>query len=103
MCIRDSSLAIGLFPGNECGLGLVPGGNSGGQLYLALCRKQRDLANLLEVHADGVVDIEAVYQLSLIHISHLSAIKARIPFLHFFDGFRTSHEIQKVELSLIHI
>ena len=59
---RLHSLAIGLFPGNECGLGLVPGGNSGGQFYLALCGKQRDLANLLEVHADGVIDIEAVYQ-----------------------------------------
>jgi len=31
-------------------------------------------------------------------VAHLSAIKARIPFLHFFDGFRTSHEIQKIEL-----
>ncbi len=31
-------------------------------------------------------------------IAHLAAIKTRIPFLHFFDGFRTSHEIQKVEL-----
>ena len=30
-------------------------------------------------------------------IAHLAAIKARIPFMHFFDGFRTSHEIQKVE------
>ena len=29
--------------------------------------------------------------------AHLAAIKGRIPFLHFFDGFRTSHEIQKVE------
>ena len=31
-------------------------------------------------------------------IAHLSAIKSRIPFLHFFDGFRTSHEYQKIEL-----
>lgn len=31
-------------------------------------------------------------------IAHLSAIKSRVPFVHFFDGFRTSHEIQKVEL-----
>ena len=31
-------------------------------------------------------------------IAHLAAIKGRIPFLHFFDGFRTSHEIQKVEV-----
>ncbi len=30
-------------------------------------------------------------------IAHLAAIKSRIPFLHFFDGFRTSHEMQKVE------
>ncbi len=30
-------------------------------------------------------------------IAHLSAIKSRVPFLHFFDGFRTSHEIQKIE------
>jgi len=31
-------------------------------------------------------------------IAHLAAIKTRVPFLHFFDGFRTSHEIQKVEV-----
>ena len=31
-------------------------------------------------------------------IAHLAAIKSRIPFLHFFDGFRTSHEINKVEV-----
>jgi len=30
-------------------------------------------------------------------VAHLSAIKSRVPFLHFFDGFRTSHEIQKIE------
>lgn len=30
-------------------------------------------------------------------IAHLSAIKGRVPFLHFFDGFRTSHEVQKIE------
>lgn len=31
-------------------------------------------------------------------ISHLCAIKGRVPFLHFFDGFRTSHELQKIEV-----
>lgn len=31
-------------------------------------------------------------------IAHLAAIKGRIPFMHFFDGFRTSHEIQKIEV-----
>ncbi len=30
-------------------------------------------------------------------VAHLTSIKTRVPFLHFFDGFRTSHEIQKVE------
>ena len=30
-------------------------------------------------------------------VAHLSAIRGRVPFLHFFDGFRTSHEIQKIE------
>ncbi|MBP7582977.1 MAG: pyruvate:ferredoxin (flavodoxin) oxidoreductase [Spirochaetes bacterium] len=31
-------------------------------------------------------------------VAHLAAVKSRIPFLHFFDGFRTSHEIQKIEV-----
>ncbi|MDO4582397.1 MAG: pyruvate:ferredoxin (flavodoxin) oxidoreductase [Bacillota bacterium] len=31
-------------------------------------------------------------------VAHLSAIKSRVPFLHFFDGFRTSHEQQKIEV-----
>ena len=36
--------------------------------------------------------------MDLAGVAHLSAIKSSIPFLHFFDGFRTSHEIQKVEV-----
>ena len=35
----------------------------------------------------------------LASVAHLSAIKGRVPFLHFFDGFRTSHEIQKIQLT----
>ena len=31
-------------------------------------------------------------------VAHLAAIEASVPFLHFFDGFRTSHEIQKIEM-----
>lgn len=31
-------------------------------------------------------------------VAHLTAIRGRVPFLHFFDGFRTSHEIQKIEV-----
>ncbi len=36
--------------------------------------------------------------LDLGYIAHLSSIKSWVPFLHFFDGFRTSHEVQKIEL-----
>ncbi|WP_461204539.1 pyruvate:ferredoxin (flavodoxin) oxidoreductase [Clostridium sp. DL1XJH146] len=36
--------------------------------------------------------------MDLAGVAHLAAIKSRIPFLHFFDGFRTSHEIQKIEV-----
>ncbi len=36
--------------------------------------------------------------MDLAAVAHLSAIKGRVPFLHFFDGFRTSHEIQKIEV-----
>ena len=36
--------------------------------------------------------------MDLTAVSHLSAIKASVPFLNFFDGFRTSHEIQKIEV-----
>jgi pyruvate-ferredoxin/flavodoxin oxidoreductase len=36
--------------------------------------------------------------MDLAGVAHLAAIKTSIPFLHFFDGFRTSHEIQKVEV-----
>ncbi|MDR2854088.1 MAG: pyruvate:ferredoxin (flavodoxin) oxidoreductase [Prevotellaceae bacterium] len=35
--------------------------------------------------------------MDLAAVAHLAAIKSRIPFVHFFDGFRTSHEIQKIE------
>jgi pyruvate-ferredoxin/flavodoxin oxidoreductase len=31
-------------------------------------------------------------------VTHLSTLQASVPFLHFFDGFRTSHEIQKIEM-----
>ncbi|MFO7952794.1 MAG: pyruvate:ferredoxin (flavodoxin) oxidoreductase [Bacillota bacterium] len=40
--------------------------------------------------------VQEVIDLAL--VSHLATIKTRVPFLHFFDGFRTSHEVQKVEL-----
>ncbi|MDL2257671.1 pyruvate:ferredoxin (flavodoxin) oxidoreductase [Eubacteriales bacterium OttesenSCG-928-K08] len=39
--------------------------------------------------------VQEVMDLAL--VAHLSSIKASVPFLHFFDGFRTSHEIQKIE------
>ncbi len=40
--------------------------------------------------------VQDAFYMSL--ISHLSTIESSIPFLHFFDGFRTSHEIQKIEV-----
>jgi len=36
--------------------------------------------------------------MDLASVAHLTALKSRVPFLHFFDGFRTSHEIQKIEV-----
>ena len=51
------------------------------------CR-QTGYAMLCSNNPQEVMDLSAV--------AHLSAIKGRVPFLHFFDGFRTSHEIQKV-------
>ncbi len=36
--------------------------------------------------------------MDLAGVAHLCAIKGRVPFMHFFDGFRTSHEIQKIEV-----
>lgn len=47
-------------------------------------------AMLAESSVQEVMDLSAV--------AHLSAIKGRMPFINFFDGFRTSHEIQKIEV-----
>ncbi len=51
--------------------------------------RQTGFAMLASGSVQEIMDIGAV--------AHLTAIKSRIPFMHFFDGFRTSHEIQKVE------
>ena len=53
------------------------------------CR-QTGFAMLCSNSVQEVMDLGAV--------AHLAAIEGRVPFLHFFDGFRTSHEIQKVEV-----
>jgi pyruvate-ferredoxin/flavodoxin oxidoreductase len=53
------------------------------------CR-QTGFAMLAEGSVQEVMDLGGV--------AHLAAIKTRVPFLNFFDGFRTSHEIQKVEV-----
>jgi pyruvate-ferredoxin/flavodoxin oxidoreductase len=39
--------------------------------------------------------IQEVMDLAL--VAHLSTLEAKVPFLHFFDGFRTSHEVSKIE------
>ena len=53
------------------------------------CR-QTGFAMLCAGNVQEVMDLGAV--------AHLAAIKGRVPFLHFFDGFRTSHEVQKIEI-----
>ena len=53
------------------------------------CR-QTGFAMLAETNPQEVMDLGAV--------AHLAAIKGRVPFINFFDGFRTSHEIQKIEV-----
>ena len=53
------------------------------------CR-QTGVAMLAETNPQEVMDLGAV--------AHLASIKGRVPFINFFDGFRTSHEIQKIEI-----
>ncbi len=55
-----------------------------------MATRQTGFALLAEGSVQEVMDLAGV--------AHLSAIKGRVPFLNFFDGFRTSHEIQKIEL-----
>ncbi len=53
------------------------------------CR-QTGSAMLCSTNPQEVMDLGAV--------AHMAAIKGKLPFIHFFDGFRTSHEIQKIEM-----
>lgn len=55
-----------------------------------MAARQTGFAMLAEGSVQEVMDLAAV--------AHLTAIKTRIPFLNFFDGFRTSHEVQKIEV-----
>lgn len=55
-----------------------------------MATRQTGFALLAATNVQEVMDMA--------NVAHLSAIKSRIPFLHFFDGFRTSHEYQKIEV-----
>ena len=55
-----------------------------------MAARQTGFALLAEGSVQEVMDLAAV--------AHLAAIKGRVPFVNFFDGFRTSHEIQKIEI-----
>ena len=55
-----------------------------------MAARQTGFAMLAEASVQEVMDLSGV--------AHLTTLKTRIPFLNFFDGFRTSHEIQKVEV-----
>ena len=61
----------------------------GDHMDVMACR-QTGFAMLCEGSVQEVMDLSAV--------AHLATIKSRIPFMNFFDGFRTSHEIQKIEM-----
>ena len=63
--------------------------NFGDHSDVMACR-QTGFAMLAETNPQEVMDLGAV--------AHLAAIKGRVPFLNFFDGFRTSHEIQKIDI-----
>jgi pyruvate-ferredoxin/flavodoxin oxidoreductase len=54
-----------------------------------MATRQTGFALLASTSVQEVMDLASV--------SHLCAIKSKVPFLHFFDGFRTSHEYQKIE------
>ena len=54
-----------------------------------MAARQTGFAMLASASVQEAMDLAAV--------AHLSAIKSSVPFMHFFDGFRTSHEIQKIE------
>ena len=55
-----------------------------------MATRQTGFAMLAEGNVQEVMDLSAV--------AHLATIKSRVPFINFFDGFRTSHEIQKVAI-----
>ncbi len=55
-----------------------------------MAARQTGFAQLASGSVQEVMDLGAV--------AHLAAIKGRVPFVHFFDGFRTSHEVQKIEV-----
>ncbi|WP_425060478.1 Pyruvate:ferredoxin oxidoreductase [Sporomusa carbonis] len=55
-----------------------------------MAARQTGFALLAESSVQQVMDLGAV--------AHLAAIKSRVPFVNFFDGFRTSHEVQKIEV-----
>ncbi len=55
-----------------------------------MATRQTGFALLAESSVQQVMDLSAV--------AHLAAIKGKVPFLNFFDGFRTSHEVQKIEV-----
>ncbi|MGE5494251.1 MAG: pyruvate:ferredoxin (flavodoxin) oxidoreductase [Burkholderiales bacterium] len=55
-----------------------------------MATRQTGFALIASSSVQEVMDIAA--------IAHLATLKAKVPFLHFFDGFRTSHEVQKIEV-----
>ena len=59
-------------------------------MYKMAAEQLTGFAMLAETNVQEVMDLSAV--------AHLAAIKGRVPFINFFDGFRTSHEVQKISV-----
>lgn len=64
---------------------------------ISICAEQSDVMACRQTGFALMASSSVQEAMDLGAISHLAAIKGHVPFLHYFDGFRTSHEIQKVD------
>ena len=66
---------------------------------LSIFGDHQDVMAARQTESSAMLATSSVQEvMDLAGIAHIVSLKARVPFLHFFDGFRTSHEIQKIEL-----
>ncbi|MDP4091158.1 MAG: pyruvate:ferredoxin (flavodoxin) oxidoreductase, partial [Bacillota bacterium] len=65
---------------------------------LSIFGDHQDVMSIRQTGAVLLASSNVQEVMDLANVAHLSAIKASLPFVHFFDGFRTSHEYQKIEI-----